>query len=74
MSYSFNSLELTEVLVPKFPNQMIEMNKLIIVIHILLTVLLVGCATKGNYVGELKDGKKRKGIFIYANGRVEEGI
>ena len=36
---------------------MIEMKKLIIVIHILLTVLLVGCATKGDYVGELKDGK-----------------
>ena len=25
------------------------------------------------YIGKLKDGKKRKGIFPYANGRVEEG-
>ena len=26
------------------------------------------------YIGKLKDGKKRKGISPYANGRVEEGI
>ena len=53
---------------------MIEMKKLIIVIHILLTVLLVGCATKGNYVGELKDGKPHgKGIYIWKNGTKYEG-
>ena len=48
---------------------MIEMKKLIVVIHILLTVLLVGCATKGNYVGELKDGKPHgKGTLILSDG------
>ena len=53
---------------------MIEMKKLIIVIHILLTVLLVGCATKGNYVGELKDGKPHgKGTYIWKNGTKYEG-
>ncbi len=34
------------------------MKNLIIVIHILLTLLLVGCADKGVYVGEKKDGKR----------------
>ena len=53
---------------------MIEMKKLIIVIHILLTVLLIGCATKGNYVGELKDGKPHgKGTYIWKNGTKYEG-
>ena len=50
------------------------MKKLIIVIHILLTVLLVGCATKGNYVGELKNGKPHgKGTYIWKNGTKYEG-
>ena len=53
---------------------MIEMKKLIIVIHILLNVLLVGCATKGNYVGELKDRKPHgKGTYIWKNGTKYEG-
>ena len=53
---------------------MIEIKKLIKVIHILLTVLLVGCATKGNYVGELKDGKPHgKGTYIWKNGTKYEG-
>ena len=34
------------------------MKNLIIVIHILLTFLLLGCAEKGVYVGDLKDGKR----------------
>ena len=34
------------------------MKNLIKLIHILLTVLLVGCADKGVYLGEKKDGKR----------------
>jgi len=34
------------------------MKNLIIVIHILLTFLLVGCVDKGVYVGEKKDGER----------------
>ena len=34
------------------------MKNLIIVIHILLTFLLVGCVDKGLYVGEKKDGER----------------
>ena len=34
------------------------MKNLIIVIHILLTFLLVGCVGKGLYVGEKKDGER----------------
>ena len=41
-----------------FPNQRIEMKNLKIVIHILLSVFLLGCAEKGVYVGEKKDGKR----------------
>jgi hypothetical protein len=43
-----------EVFVPKFQNQKIEMNKLIIVINILL---LVGCTDLGVYIEEKKGGK-----------------
>jgi hypothetical protein len=46
-----------EVFVPKFQNQKIEMNKLIIVINILLTFLLVGCTDLGVYIEEKKGGK-----------------
>ena len=53
---------------------MIEIKKLKIVIHILLTVLLVGCATKVNYVGELMDFKPHgKGTYIWKNGTKYEG-
>ena len=52
-----------------FPNQRIEMKNLIIVIHILLTLLLVGCADKGVYVGEKKDGKRHgQGTLTKPNG------
>jgi len=49
-----------EVFVPKFQNQRIEMNKLIIVINILLTFLLVGCTDLGVYIEEKKEEKKHK--------------
>jgi hypothetical protein len=46
------------------------MKNLIIVIHILLTVLLVGCADKGEYVGEKKDDKRHsKGTLTFYDGR-----
>ena len=52
-----------------FPNQRIGMKNLIIVIHILLTLLLVGCADKGVYVGEKKDGKRHgQGKFKWSDG------
>ena len=45
------------------------MKNLIIVIHILLTLLLVGCAEKGVYVGEKKDGKRHgQGKFKWSDG------
>ena len=45
------------------------MKNLIIVIHILLTVLLVGCADKGVYVGEEKDDKRHgKGTLTFMDG------
>jgi len=45
------------------------MKNLIIVIHILLTLLLVGCADKGVYVGEKKDGKRHgQGTLTKPNG------
>jgi len=45
------------------------MKNLIIVIHILLTLLLVGCADKGVYVGEKKDGKRHgQGKFKWSDG------
>ena len=52
-----------------FPNQRIEMKNLIIVIHIFSTLLLVGCADKGVYVGEKKDGKRHgQGKFKWSDG------
>ena len=52
-----------------FPNQRIGMKNLIFVIHILLTLLLVGCADKGVYVGEKKDGKRHgQGKFKWSDG------
>ena len=52
-----------------FLNQKIEMKNLIIVIHILLTVLLVGCADKGVYVGEEKDDKRHgQGTLTFSDG------
>ena len=54
---------------PNFTIQRIEMKNLIIVIHILLTLLLVGCADKGVYVGEKKDGKRHgQGTLTKPNG------
>ena len=43
--------------VPKFPNQRVELKKLIIVINILLTFFLVGCSEVGVYIEEKKGGK-----------------
>ena len=45
------------------------MKNLIIVIHILLTFLLVGCVDKGVYVGEKKDGERHgHGTLTFSNG------
>ena len=45
------------------------MKNLIIVIHILFTLLLVGCADKGVYVGEKKDDKRHgQGTVTYPDG------
>ena len=64
---SFNGRDRTFPI--NFPNQRIEMKNLIIVIHILLTLLLVGCADKGVYVGEKKDGKRHgQGTLTKPNG------
>jgi len=50
------------------------MKNLIIVIHILLTLLLVGCADKGVYVGEKKDGKRHgQGELTFSDGSMYEG-
>ena len=50
------------------------MKNLIIVIHILLTFLLLGCAEKGVYVGDLKDGKRHgQGTLTFSDGRKYEG-
>jgi len=50
------------------------MKNLIIVIHILLTLLLVGCADKGVYVGEKKDGKRHgQGTLTFSDGSSYEG-
>ena len=57
-----------------FPNQRIGMKNLIIVIHILLTLLLVGCADKGVYVGEKKDGIRHgQGTLTFSDGSSYEG-
>ena len=57
-----------------FPNQRIEMKNLIIVIHIFSTLLLVGCADKGVYVGEKKDGKRHgQGTLTFSDGSSYEG-
>jgi len=49
------------------------MKNLIIVIHILLILLLVGCADKGVYVGEKKDGKRHgQGELTFSDGRKYE--
>ena len=54
---------------PNFPNQRIEMKNLLIVIHILLSVFLLGCADKGVYVGEKKDDKRHgQGTLTKPNG------
>ena len=50
------------------------MKNLIIVIHILFTLLLVGCADKGVYVGEKKDGKRHgQGTLTFSDGSSYEG-
>ena len=50
------------------------MKNLIIVIHILLTLLLVGCADKGVYVGEKKDDKWHgQGTLTFSDGSKYEG-
>jgi len=50
------------------------MKNLIIVIHFLLTLLLVGCADKGVYVGEKKDGKRHgQGTLTFSDGSSYEG-
>jgi len=50
------------------------MKNLIIVIHILLTLLLVGCAEKGVYVGEKKDDKRHgQGTLTFSDGSKYEG-
>ena len=53
-----------EVIIPKFPNQRIEMKKLIIIINILLTFLLVGCTKTGVYIEEKKGGKYVKKLEL----------
>ena len=50
------------------------MKNLIIPIHILLTMFLLGCADKGVYVGEKKDGKRHgQGILTFSDGSKYEG-
>ena len=50
------------------------MKNLIIVFHFLLTLLLVGCADKGVYVGEKKDGKRHgQGTLTFSDGSSYEG-
>ena len=50
------------------------MKNLIIVIHIFSTLLLVGCADKGVYVGEKKDGKRHgQGTLTFSDGSSYEG-
>ena len=50
------------------------MKNLIIVIHIFSTLLLVGCADKGVYVGEKKDGKRHcQGTLTFSDGISYEG-
>ena len=50
------------------------MKNLIIVFHLLLTLLLVGCADKGVYVGEKKDGKRHgQGTLTFSDGSSYEG-
>ena len=50
------------------------MKNLIIVIHILLTLLFVGCADKGVYVGEKTDDKLHgQGTLTFSDGRMYEG-
>jgi len=50
------------------------MKNLIIVFHFLLTLLLVGCADKGVYVGEKKDDKRHgQGILTFSDGSKYKG-
>jgi len=50
------------------------MKNLIIVIHFLLTLLLVGCADKGVYGGEKKDGKRHgQCTLTFSDGSSYEG-
>ena len=50
------------------------MKNLKIVIHILLTVFLLGCADKGVYVGEKKDDKRHgQGILTFSDGSKYKG-
>ncbi len=50
------------------------MKNLILVIHILLTFILLGCTEKGVYVGDLKDGKRHgQGTETYSDGSSYEG-
>ena len=45
------------------------MKNLIIVFHILITFLLVGCVDKGVYVGEKKDGERHgHGTLTFSDG------
>ena len=50
------------------------MKYLLILIHIFLILLLVGCSTKVEYAGDLQDGKPHgKGTITYENGDSYEG-
>ena len=50
------------------------MKNLIIVFNFLLTLLIVGCADKGVYVGEKKDGKRHgQGTLTFSDGRKNSG-
>ena len=46
------------------------MKNLLLVFHILLIFSIVGCADKGVYVGEKKDGKRHgQGTMTFSSGK-----
>ena len=50
------------------------MKNLLLVFHILLIFSIVGCAEKGVYVGEKKDGKRHgQGTLTWSSGNMYEG-